>query len=278
IAFWELNFLATTRPDRRRLMFADVDRKPQNTWEQILTECLRSINEIEIKLTELLTPPAPIRAPTPTPSQIPTTIPQSPPGVRMGQGSVVISSGRSAGRNFVDLMQSHDGETPSAALRKHLPIPESLNTSQARTSVVSRVQEQITPLLASLYGKPFRQTVQMVTTGAIPNVRIPIDAISALGKLVVASLEEDEFGIVQVHVGKILQSFCATLETLEKYVANPPLHWTDTEAKSGHIRLQEPELLILQLKSTISDITRAFSQFLHEMELPGDVRSKLPVV
>jgi nucleoporin NDC1 len=95
---------------------------------------------------------------------------------------------------------------------------------------------------------------------------------------VIASLEEDELGVVQVHVGKILQSFYATLETLEKYVANPPLHWTDTEAKSGHIRLQEPELLILKLRSTIGDITQGFSRFLDEMELPGDVRSKLPTI
>ena len=94
----------------------------------------------------------------------------------------------------------------------------------------------------------------------------------------VASLEEDEFGVVQAHVCKILQSFCTTLETLEKYVANPPMHWTDTEAKSGAPHLPEPELLIAQLRSTISDVTRAFSPFLDEMGLPKDVRSKLPAV
>ena len=94
----------------------------------------------------------------------------------------------------------------------------------------------------------------------------------------VVSLKEDDLGVVQVHVCKILQSFCATLETLEKYVANPPVHWTDTEAKSRAPALPEPESLIAQLRSTIADVTRAFSPFLDEMDLPKDVRSKLPAV
>jgi hypothetical protein len=178
MAFWELDFLATTRPDRRRSIFADVDRKPQKMWEQILGECLQPINEVEIKLMEFLTPPAPMCAPTPAPERTSTTIPQNPPAVLMGQGSIVVSTKPSPGRNLIDMMQSDDGASPSTALRKHLPIPESFNTSQAGASVISRMKEQITPLLASPYGKPFRQTVQRVTTGAIPNVRIPVHAIS----------------------------------------------------------------------------------------------------
>lgn len=69
------------------------------------------------------------------------------------------------------------------------------------------------------------------------------------------------------------------METLESYTANPPLHWTDTEAHlaTGKIWLEEPEALIAQLKTTIADIANAFAPFLNQMELPSDVRSKLPL-
>ena len=83
---------------------------------------------------------------------------------------------------------------------------------------------------------------------------------------------------MQAHVSKILESFCATLETLERYVRNPPLHWTDTENKNAaEVRLPEPELLIQTLRNAINDITTAFGPYLDEM-LPQDVKRKLPVV
>jgi len=280
MAFAELNHLAHNRPDRRRAIFADVDRKP-SAWEQILNECLRAVNEVEIKLTELISPCTATAASAPP---MPPSAPEhnnSPPPIPVSQANILVKTGpRSPGRNLLDMVQAVDGSaSPSAALRKHLPIPNSFDASKATKSALDLVKEQMTPMLASSCGEPFRQTIQRVTIGAISNVRVPIDAVSALGKLVISSLDEDEYGVVQGHVGKILQSFCATLETLERYTANPPLHWTDTEAHmaAGKIKLEEPEALIVQLKSTITDIANAFAPFLDQMGLPNDVYNKLPL-
>ena len=152
-------------------------------WEQILAECLRAVNEVETKLTELLTPPAPVSTPAPPASRTSPTTALGPPQIQMGQDNVLLSK-RSPRRNLVDVMQAPDGaSSPAAILRKHLALPESLDASKAQTSVISRMKEQISPLLASSWGKPFRQTVQRVTTAAIPNVRIPQDAISGENSL-----------------------------------------------------------------------------------------------
>lgn len=84
---------------------------------------------------------------------------------------------------------------------------------------------------------------------------------------------------MQGHVEKILQSLCATLETLERYLADPPLHWTDTVAKElgNPGPLPEAERLVAQLRDTIEEITVAFKPYLEEV-VSGEVRSKLPVV
>lgn len=92
----------------------------------------------------------------------------------------------------------------------------------------------------------------------------------------VASLKEDEFGVVQNHVSKILSSFNATLATLERYVADPPLHWTDTGAKNSSqpVWLPEPEALIAQLKATIKEISDAFRPY--RDSLPAELREMIP--
>jgi len=181
MAFAELNYLAHNRPDRRRAIFADVDRKP-SAWEQILNECLRAVNEVEIKLTELISPCTATAASAPP---MPPSAPEhnnSPPPIPVSQANILVKTGpRSPGRNLLDMVQAADGSaSPSVALRKHLPIPDSFDASKATKSALDLVKEQMTPMLASSCGEPFRQTVQRVTIGAISNVRVPIDAVSGI--------------------------------------------------------------------------------------------------
>jgi len=178
MAFAELNHIATNRPDRRRAIFADVDRKP-SPWEHILNECLRAVNDVEIKLTELTSPCATTAASAP-PTKSSAPAHNSPPPIPISQANILVKTGpRSPGRNLLDMVQAVDGSAyPSAALRKHLPIPDSFDAGKATKSALDLVKEQITPMLASSCGEPFRQTVQRVTAGAIPNVRVPINAVS----------------------------------------------------------------------------------------------------
>jgi len=241
-------------------------------WDQVLQECLRVVNDVEIKLTELIAPSAPPVAQPTTPIKNP---PNSPSATPVSQNNVLVTTGNVPGRSFVEKIQSPGGVSGS---QKHLSLLPSPTAAGTKASVVQQLKDQLVPLLGSRYGKPFRQTVQLTTTRAIPCVRIQVDVITALGRLVCASLEEDEYGTVQDHVSKILQSFCATLETLEKYVAAPPIHWTDTDAvQAGHVELEEPEILIRTLKSTIAEITRSFAPYLEEI-VPADLRAKLPQV
>lgn len=162
--------------------------------------------------------------------------------------------------------------------------------------MTSTFNSRIDSFLASPYGRPFRQTVEQRTSILMPNVRIQVDAVSgipyplqtrplllsptnvstALSRLVVASLSEDEFGVVQKHVPAILQCFSSTIDALEKYIANPPIHWTDIEAKKGDRKvLREPDILLKALKTGLRDIAVAFKPYVKDMALSGDVRTRV---
>lgn len=96
----------------------------------------------------------------------------------------------------------------------------------------------------------------------------------ALAFLTCASLSEDQYGLVQKRIAPILESFCTTLSILERYTSDPPIHWTDVESrKSAKPVLQEPELLIRELKGAIRSIVDAFGSY---GVIPQSLRNKLP--
>lgn len=81
---------------------------------------------------------------------------------------------------------------------------------------------------------------------------------------------------MQKHVPAVLQSFSSLIDALEKYVANPPIHWTDIEAREKKaLVLKEPEMLLRALKNGVREIAVAFKPYVKDMELSGDVRSRI---
>lgn len=81
---------------------------------------------------------------------------------------------------------------------------------------------------------------------------------------------------MQKHVPAILQSFSSLIDTLEKYVSSPPIHWTDVEAKEKKtLVLKEPEMLLRALKNGVKEIAVAFKPYLRDMGLSGDVKSRI---
>lgn len=74
----------------------------------------------------------------------------------------------------------------------------------------------------------------------------------------------------------VLQSFSSLIDALERYVSNPPIHWTDVEAREKKtLVLREPEVLLRALKNGVREIAVAFKPYVRDMELSGDVRSRI---
>lgn len=59
-------------------------------------------------------------------------------------------------------------------------------------------------------------------------------------------------------------------------MANPPIHWTDVEAKKKKsLVLREPDMLLRALKTGVREIAIAFKPHVKGMELSGDMRSMI---
>lgn len=83
-----------------------------------------------------------------------------------------------------------------------------------------------------------------------------------------ASLDEDEFGVVQQHVPSILQCFRVTLNALESFVEYPGVHWTDVDwHRNGPAPLHEPEMLKKELKVGMQKIVGSFEPYLDSVLL-----------
>ncbi|KAL7267236.1 hypothetical protein RUND412_010183 [Rhizina undulata] len=275
MAFWELKFISKNLPNRRRSIFTDVDRKPVNVWEQILKECLHLLMEVDLKLEEVKKPAPSAKEPS-TPQPPVDLSPSSPPPIPISQQNVLLTSPNSGGRKFIESVQSKDGTTPNLQLMKRLQI-QAPTIAEAEASVSENFKAKLEPFLATGYGEFFRKTIQRTTSSILPNVQLQKDAVVALSQLICASLTEDEYGVVQNHVPAILQSFCATLNALEAYAHDPPVHWTDVYAKQMKDRLvlREPAVLIKALKASLRDIAKTFAPYLKDMVISPEVRKKL---
>ncbi|KAI5778206.1 nucleoporin protein Ndc1-Nup, partial [Geopyxis carbonaria] len=258
LAFRELRYIANSRPDRRRDIFIDVNRQPKNAWEQILQECLQTLREVESRLSELS--PFRLAQSLDAPQQSPLTELDFPPPIPIGKANILVSTSNAKSHKFLDSLQSNLSEN---ALRSRKQLPNSRNWINPEGTFLSQAKFRLVPYIASSYGKPFRQTIQLTASRILPNVGLQIDAVEALTYLVCASLTEDEYGVVHKDLSTILEHFNSSLHTLENFCNQPPLHWTDTDAKNAEnsLHLEEPNHLIETLRSSKNKILQKFEPY-----------------
>ncbi|RPA90651.1 hypothetical protein L873DRAFT_1717066, partial [Choiromyces venosus 120613-1] len=276
LAFWELAYLAQNSAARREAIYIDVNRKPANIFEQILNQSLSVLKEIDLKLAEVGKTPAPTAVILETPSTTTTPTTPSPPPIPMSPISPLLTSSASSTHKFLESVQSKDGSMPTLQhVIQKLPCqPPSIAEVEANTA--KSFKSKMEPFLSSPWGTLFRQSIHATTSQLIPNVGLQVNAVQAISRLVTSSLMEDEYGIVQKHVPTLLASFISTMDTLEKYLASPPISWTDVESiqkqEKGELKLAEPQLLLTTLKEGFKKIATAYAPYIDGMELSSDTK------
>ncbi|CUS09590.1 unnamed protein product [Tuber aestivum] len=271
LAFWELAYLSQNSAARRKAIYTDINRKPANIFEQILNQALSVLGEIDLKLADVGKPPAPTAVISITPSSTAASTIPSPPPIPMSPISPLLTSPTSPTRKFLEGVQSKDGSTPTLQhVIQKLPYqPPSI--AEVEASATKSFKSKMEPFLSSPWGSMFRQSIHATTSQLLPNVGLQINAVQAISRLVTSSLMEDEFGIVQRHASTLLASFISTMGTLEKYLASPPISWTDVEAiqkqEKGELNLVEPHLLLSALKEGFKDMATAYAPHIEKMQL-----------
>ncbi|KAL4906468.1 hypothetical protein BDW74DRAFT_132919 [Aspergillus multicolor] len=267
-AFWELCYISQEFPDRRKLIFNDIDREGGSAWMQILQAATDVIQGIPTRIKEKKSYPTskPSQSLSPSPAEKKTeptlrTLPRLTDPVQ--EDNIFATSTKSTttqGRinegfstTFKSIGESPDW-TPQARARFRDALdhassavlsPERkqrlLSASQDLKLLMSASTtrpENIHPILASLLRSPIglliRQPFARRLSGIVlgtPTASISsiIDAIECLTRLLIASLKEDSFGKVQADVPAIVRLFTDTVTTLDTYAhVELDVHWTDS--------------------------------------------------
>lgn len=99
----------------------------------------------------------------------------------------------------------------------------------------------------------------------------------ALTRLVVASLKEDEYGLVQRDLGEIFETLFESIDTLQGFIDNPPIDWTDVDAVANRSKLQlrEPTILLATLNDAVREIAKPFGKYLDDIKASYPVKRRL---
>jgi len=66
------------------------------------------------------------------------------------------------------------------------------------------------------------------------------------------------------------------MNALEKYLASPPISWTDVESiqkqEKGQLHLAEPQLLLSTIKEGFKDIATAYAPYVDGMKIPSSTK------
>ncbi|KAG2420691.1 hypothetical protein HFD88_000305 [Aspergillus terreus] len=311
-AFWELCFISQQFPDRRKAIFNDIDREGGAAWTQILEAATEVIKGMTTRIDEKQNPPASAaKSPeTEKPQPVLHTLPRltAPPK----EGNFFAPSPKASSR------QERIGEALSTTARSYGQSADWTPTARARARDVfdrassamlspERKQkllassqelkllaapstskpENLHPLLAqalrSPIGRLFRQTYARRLSGIVlgaPHASLCsiVDAIESLTQLLVASLQEDQYGKVQADVPGVVRLFTETVMTLEAFVhGGLDAHWTDvtfppssdSQAQAAARRVPDVELVLDTLKTSLADLLAAFSLYLKDIGLVG---------
>ncbi|KAL8733345.1 MAG: hypothetical protein Q9166_002169 [cf. Caloplaca sp. 2 TL-2023] len=292
-AFWELAEISRNFPDRRILIFRDIDRQGGPTWGQISSECLKAIQGVTTRITEYGQPSAQQQAlsrPQEVQSlprigvplkQDPVFVNPPPPSSRREMVETKVGSlAKSIGDNPVSSYRSP--LTPKTqqyleAVRNKLLTPEQQQTITS-TYVKSQFYIYLTSFLQSWFGQPFRQTftrrVQSIIFGQpFSELTLIVDAVESLANLTTASIKEDDYGKVAKDVPLILRTFIITYQNLEQFTATLPVHWTDVEFSEDQRHTEDVLALLSAVRHGLQELVNSFGGFSAELDIAArDIR------
>jgi hypothetical protein len=276
-AFWELVYIAQRFQGRRKVMFEEIDRKGGSTWSQISEVCLKTINDVNTRISNHLAPPkaSTVEAATQDDAGLPRlsaplkedNIWTASPAPKSRSASIVQSVGAIA--------RTH-GHSPSEppAVKLIDQASSAVLTPEQREAlspggILAYLGPYATQFLQSPLGWPFRQEYRrrmaaVVLGSPYGDVGIIVDAIDSLTRLAVCSLKEDPYGNVQRDVPKIIKTFTATIAQLEGFKQSLGMHWTDVERKKES---PEVETILAALKGGLHELLDAFQDYSADLQL-----------
>ncbi|EMD32361.1 hypothetical protein CERSUDRAFT_118729 [Gelatoporia subvermispora B] len=236
---------------RRTELFADQKYNP-SLWATLAREALLILGRDYQLLLRKGQPEIPAPAPPPPPAQAKPPLPAQP--IQIIRGPVLKASPSSPLRNALDTIAS-DGALPAAvsstAEAAHLPelFRSVLHTDTAAQTAVATLRKKeedvkglvqrthnrwrdalaafaedglpkgVLEAVTEVRGWWSRERVHKRVEASLPNRQLDVLVVDVLSAFVCASLAEDQYGVVQRDIPKILEALLSFLQAVEDYQA-----------------------------------------------------------
>ncbi|KAM0715378.1 hypothetical protein Q7P37_008876 [Cladosporium fusiforme] len=287
-AFWELYLICTDFAARRKSIFTEVDRKTGSTWTQISTACLGEIEAIRTRIRESQDPVEGrakmaaeelsrkqqehlIGHPQAAPIGLPRIANQGvtegevfskqPSSITQEVGNYIKSVGQSP--------NSRNSLTPKRAIEwgTDRVLSKEQQAQLSKQALSKETNGYMLKLLKTPLGEPLRQTFARLANAVIFGVprsnRVNIThAIRALADLVLASLEEDDYGQAAKDVPAIIRTYTATITEIQHFLQVLDPSWTDVEFDQRRSRnVPEVAEVLKDLKDQLERMVLAFGEY-----------------
>ncbi|KAI4835491.1 hypothetical protein E4T44_08528 [Aureobasidium sp. EXF-8845] len=278
MAFWELAMITRKFEERRKTLFAELDRKGGSTWSQVSGTCLIEIQSVIQRIQDSQgavpntpeQPPQPIQT-LPRISSRPVredAIFMAPPPPSTGLQAFETSVGLVA-RSYGQSHGSANPVSPRAQKLLEYGADRILTKEQqeqlGRAGMVNNANGLISWFIRTPIGMPFRQSFARRVNAVVFGVpfstgAIITNAVNAVCGLAVASLKEDNLGQVQKDISTIVRTLIITTQQIQIFVRNLPPHWTDVDF-DGNRQIPEIEELLKVLRDGLHEIVVTFGEY-----------------
>ena len=228
--------------------------------QRVTIESLPTISSARLRQENVFTSP---RTPTTTRAKIESSL-----------GNIARSYGQSPEPvkplKFLE-SQRAEGEKYLGVARQKL-LTQGHQESLSSSGLLAQYNDYLVRFLRTQFGRPFRQTfkrrISSVVLGSpFSELNSIVDSVNALTALAVASLAEDTYGKVAKDVPLLIQAFVSIIQSIEGFVRNLPVHWTDVEFSDLDRRAEDVDLVVGTMKAGLKEMVDAFGQYATELGL-----------
>jgi len=245
-------------------------------WSQVCKLCLGFVTDIDARI-ELYSksPEAPIKELVLPPTK------EASQSSQQGSAESILLATPTKKKSAIETIAGMAAVRSPGQASRLSPIVQK-GYSQAK-SVVDEVARQATSsedldspfqkwtrrVLNSPIGAAFRQTYSRRITSVVLGTPYGepsqfINAISALTRLALQSLAEDNYGNIQRDVASIIRTFTTVAVRLDKFKTDFPIHWTDL---GGSKTCAEVDLVQATLKEALRQLIEGFGPYSRDIRL-----------
>jgi nucleoporin NDC1 len=281
-AFWELALIARSFPERRKAIFADIERKDGTCWAQMHVAALGVIKAISLRIN----PPDPAAgkdlalqqaAASGDAKQI-TTLPQIASPLSNKNIMTIATPPRTQKEKFQSISGSIAkslGQSPRPWSPPVTMVKDVLDHTRPAGFSNNQIAELWEGNWSALQGNSFggvlswigqfvrvskQQKINAVVLGSDhASTALIIDSIESLTRMLVASLSDDVYGKAISGVPDAVRTFADAITSIEGFVQK------DGEGLDG--KLEEVEVVVERLKAGLAELLSAFKLYLSDVGL-----------